>query len=196
MPKTNPGAFDQLFAYFSKTAPISRPEFEQLIPYFEPVFFPKYSYLLRQGEICNSIYFVSQGSFRIYHIHENGQELTRYFAFANKFGTNLTSMIEGSPSVENLQAIEPLDVLEVKKQVFFELVERIPQVNKIYLNILQNAYITSQKRIYDLQGMPALDRLRWLLEQYPLILSRIPSRMIASYLGITPYTLSRLKSEI
>ena len=132
----------------------------------------------------------------MYHVNAEGMELTRYFAFENKFGTNLTSLIEGLPSIENLQAIEPLEVLRISKTDFFNLVESNPAINKIYRNILENAYITSQKRIYDLQGMTALDRLRWLLEQYPMILTRIPSRMIASYLGITPYTLSRLKSQL
>ncbi|GMQ27486.1 Crp/Fnr family transcriptional regulator [Algoriphagus confluentis] len=196
MAKFPPGAWDQLRNYFSKIAPISEGEFEDLKPSFTPSYFPRNSFLLRQGELCQSMYFVVKGSFRIFHINDSGQELTRYFAFENKFGTNLTSMIEGSPSVENLQAVEPLFVLEIKKATFFQLVETISQVNKIYRNILQNAYITSQRRIYDLQGMSALDRLKWLLEQYPLILSRIPSRLVASYLGISQYTLSRLKSEL
>ncbi len=196
MAKFPPEAYAQLKAYFSQVAPVSDADFEAIKPRFLPVYFQKNQFLLRQGEICSSIYFVVKGSFRIFHVNQEGIELTRYFAFENKFGTNLTSMIEGTESVENLQAIEPLYVFEVKKAAFFELVETSPQVNKIYRNILQNAYITSQRRIYDLQGMTALDRLKWLLGQYPLILSRIPSRLVASYLGVTPYTLSRLKNGL
>lgn len=196
MAKFPPEAHAQLRAYFSQVAPVSDVDFEAIKPCFSPVYFQKNQFILRQGEICTSIYFVVQGSFRIYHVNKEGIELTRYFAFENKFGTNLTSMIEGTPSVENLQAIEPVYAFEVRKSAFFELVETFPQVNKIYRNILQNAYITSQRRIYDLQGMTALDRLRWLLGQYPLILIRIPSRLVASYLGISPYTLSRLKNEL
>jgi CRP-like cAMP-binding protein len=186
----------QLFAYFQSVAPISDSEFERIKDCFVHQRIKRNEYLLREGEVCLFNYFVLKGTFRMFHINSEGQELTRYFAFENKFGTNLTSIIEGSPSLENLQAIEPLEVLRIGKSDFFHLVENIPQVNRIYRNILQNAYITSQKRIYDLQGMSALDRLKWLLGQYPGILNRIPSRLIASYLGITPFTLSRLKAEL
>ena len=185
-----------LYRYMSERTGLSFEEFAPIATCFQPFSYKTNQYLLREGEICQHNYFVTKGSFRMYHINAEGMELTRYFAFENKFGTNLTSLIEGLPSIENLQAIEPLEVLRISKTDFFGLVERNPAVNKVYRNILENAYITSQKRIYDLQGMAALDRLRWLLEQYPMILTRIPSRMIASYLGITPYTLSRLKSQL
>jgi CRP-like cAMP-binding protein len=175
---------------------ISETDFTEISSYFQPFSCKPNHYLLREGEVCQFNYFVTKGSFRMFQVNADGQELTRYFAFDNKFGTNLTSLIEGSRSIENLQAIEPLEGLKISKADFFKLVENHPAVNTIYRNILENAYVTSQKRIYDLQGMTALDRLRWLLEQYPLILTRIPSRMIASYLGITPYTLSRLKAQL
>lgn len=187
---------DPLLDYIRSLVPISVDEFDRFKDRFVPVRLKRNEYLLRAGEVCQHNYFVIKGSFRMYHINPEGQELTRYFAFENKFGTNLTSLIEGSPSLENMQAMEPLEVLRITKTDFFHLVETVPQVNKIYRNILQNAYITSQKRIYDLQGMPALDRLKWLLGQYPKILNRLPSRLIASYLGITPFTLSRLKAEL
>lgn len=185
-----------MLAYIRVLMPLSQEEFDRFRDRFVIMRYKRNEFLVREGEICQFNYFVIKGSFRMYQINEEGQELTRYFAFENKFGTNLTSLIEGNPSFENLQALEPLEVLRISKTDFFQLVETEPAVNKIYLNILQNAYITSQKRIYDLQGMTALDRLRWLLEQYPMILTRIPSRMIASYLGITPYTLSRLKAQL
>lgn len=187
---------EQFLAYIRLLVPISDPEFDRIKGYFVYQRFKRNEYLLQAGEVCLFNYFVLKGSFRMYHINPEGQELTRYFAFENKFGTNLTSLIDGSGSLEHLQAIEPLEVLKISKTDFFHLVDTVPQVNKIYRNILQNAYVTSQKRIYDLQGMSALDRLRWLLSQYPGILNRIPSRMIASYLGITPFTLSRLKAEL
>lgn len=187
---------DLLYRYMHPKTGISEQEFAPIAACFQPYSYKINQYLLREGEVCQHNYFVAKGSFRMYQVNAEGQELTRYFAFENKFGTNLTSLIEGLPSIENLQAIEPLEVLRISKTDFFELVESNPAVNKIYRNILENAYITSQKRIYDLQGMNALDRLRWLMGQYPMILTRIPSRMIASYLGITPYTLSRLKAQL
>ena len=125
-----------------------------------------------------------------------GEELIRYFALENKFVSNLTSFITGLPSEEFIQANEKTELLYIPKAVFLELVENLPAINRVYRNMLEKAYITSQKRIYQFQGLNAVDRLRWLLEEYPGILSRIPNRLVASYLGITPYTLSRIKSEL
>ena len=185
-----------LLAYIRKLTPLSEPEFEEFKNLFVLKKAKRNQFILREGEICQHIYFILQGSFRLYQINEIGQEQIRYFALENKFGTNLTSLIEGSASQEYIQSIEPTEYFQIGKIDFFKLVETVPQLNVVYRNILENAYITSQKRIYKLQGMSALDKLRWLTQHYPGILARIPSRMIASYLGITPFTLSRLKSEM
>lgn len=187
---------DILFRYIQSKAPISVEEFSRFKDFFIFQKVKTNEFLLREGEICLYNHFVLKGSFRFYHVNPEGQELTRYFAFEDKFGTNLTSLIEGTPSLEYIQAVELSEILKIRSSDFFRLVETVPQINLVYLNILQNAYITSQKRIYDLQGMSALDRLKWLLKHQPGILSRIPSRLVASYLGITPFTLSRLKAEL
>lgn len=187
---------DILFWYVNSKAPITEQEFSRFKDLFHYQKVKTNEFILREGEVCLFNYFVLKGSFRFFHVNPEGQELTRYFAFENKFGTNLTSLIEGTPSYEYIQAVEPSEVLKIRSGDFFRLVETVPQINLVYRKILQNAYISSQKRIYDLQGMSALDRLKWLLNHQPGILSRIPSRMVASYLGITPYTLSRLKSKL
>lgn len=132
----------------------------------------------------------------MYHLGPEGQEFTRYFAFENKFGTSLTSLIESKPAIENIQAVEKSEVMKISKVDFFNLVETVPAVNLVYRNMLEQAYITSQKRIYDFQEKSALERLKWLLTHQPGILNRIPSRLVASYLGITSYTLSRIKAEL
>lgn len=188
--------YDILFRYVQSKTPITEEEFSRFKDHFIYQKVKTNEFILREGEVCIFNHFVLKGSFRFYHVNPEGQELTRYFAFENKFGTNLTSLIEGTPSVEYIQAVEPSEILKIRSKDFFRLVETVPQINLVYRNILENAYITSQKRIYDLQGMSALERLKWLLQHQPGILSRIPSRLVASYLGITPYTLSRIKSEL
>ena len=187
---------DQLLSYIQALAPLTVAEFSKFKDQFVLLKVKRNEYLLREGEVCNFNLFVCSGALRMYHIGLEGQELTRYFAFENKFGTSLTSLIEGKPAIENIQAVEKSVVLRISKTDFLNLVETVPQVNLIYRNMLEQAYITSQKRIYDLQGKPAIERLKWLMNHKPGILNRIPSRLVASYLGITSYTLSRLKAEL
>ena len=194
--KTRMSPHDQLLSYIQALAPLTEEEFSKFKDQFVIQKVKRNEYLLREGEICNFNLFVCKGTLRMYHVNLEGQELTRYFAFENKFGTSLTSLIEGKPAFENIQAVEKSVVLKVSKTHFLNLVETVPQVNLIYRNMLEQAYITSQKRIYDFQGKSALERLKWLMQHQPGILNRIPSRLIASYLGITSYTLSRIKAEL
>ncbi len=168
----------------------------RIAPYFIEKNFRKNEYILREGEVYKYNYFVLSGCMRLFNTNKEGIENTRYIAFEGKFGTSFTSLITGLPSFENIQSLEKTTVLSIYKDDFYALVESEPAVNKIYRNILESAYITTQKRIYDFQGSDSLERIQWLLKNQPKILSRISNKIVASYLGITPYTLSRLKSKL
>lgn len=169
---------------------------EKIAPFFVEKSYDKNEYLLREGEVCKYNYFIISGCMRIFTTNNEGVENTRYIAFEGKFGTSFTSLITGKPSFENIQSLEKTKVLSIYKDDFYDLVETEPAVNQIYRNILESAYITTQKRIYDFQGADSLQRVQWILENQPKILSRISNKVVASYLGITPHTLSRLKSKL
>lgn len=188
--------YDQLFEYLQSKMKIDKETFSQCCPYFHYKKIRKNEHLLMEGDICKHNYFVNNGCLRVYAVNEEGLESTRYFAFENKFGTALSSFIEQKPSFEFIQAIEHSEILIITRQDFFHLVNTVPQMNFIYRDILEMAYITSQKRIYNFQRESALERLKWLMEYQPMILSRLSNKVVASYLGITPYTLSRLKAEL
>ncbi|SDM19038.1 cAMP-binding domain of CRP or a regulatory subunit of cAMP-dependent protein kinases [Catalinimonas alkaloidigena] len=185
-----------LHRYFQEKTDVDPATFETIRAYFEPKKVRRNEVLLSAGDVCRHHYFVTKGCIRIYTLTPEGQELTRYFTFEGKFGTALTSLIEQQPSFEFLQAIEKSEVLVIGRDDFFQLVDTVPQFNLIYRDMLEMAYITSQKRIYGLQGESALERLRWLMRYQPKIVSRLSNKVIASYLGVTPYTLSRLKTEL
>jgi CRP-like cAMP-binding protein len=188
--------YNLLYQYFQEKTDIDHKVFSSFSHYFKPRQSKRNEVLLRKGEVCKFNLFVNTGCVRIFTINEEGQELTRYFTFEGKFGTALSSLIEQQPSFEYIQSVEKSQLLIISRQDFFQLVDTIPQVNYVYRDILEMAYITSQKRIYGLQGQSALDRLKWLVNYQPKILSRLSNKVIASYLGVTPYTLSRLKAEL
>jgi len=187
---------EHLFKYFTEKVRIGRAEFDIFSHSFKPLKLKRNEFLLRPGETCKHNYFVTAGCLRFFTTNQEGQEVTRYFAFEGSFGTALTSFIEKSPTFEYIQSIQKSEVLAISRQDFYELVDNNPYIWSIYKDILEKAYITSQKRIYGLQGDSALDRLKWLMEYQPKILSKLSNKVIASYLGVTPYTLSRLKSEL
>lgn len=184
-----------LLAYFQERTHINEDTLTSLTPYFKERTFRKHEFLLREGEVCKSNYFVVSGCLRMFSVNRDGLENTRHLAFEGKFGTSFTSLITGQPSIEYIQALENTTVLSISKEDFYYLVANEPAVNQVYLKILESAYITTQKRIYDFQGMDSMQRLKWLLDQQPNVFDRLSSKVIASYLGITPYTLSRIKRK-
>ena len=182
----------RLFQYIQSKTRLDDSAMERIGACFSCKKLKRNEHLLIEGNVCRYNYFVN----RFYSINEQGQELIRYFAFEGKFGTALSSFIEEQSATENIQAIEKTEVLAIARTDFYHLVDTMSAMNAIYRDVLEMAYVTSQQRIYDFQGQPALERLKWLLQYQPNALTRLPSKMVAAYLGVTPYTLSRLKAEL
>ena len=188
--------YDILRKYFSDRTQIDEPTFDIIAELFKPLTTKKNEILLMPGQICKHYYFVNKGALRLYTVNEDGQEATRYFAFEGAFGSALPSLIQQKPAFEFVQTIEKSELLSISREDFFRLVDTVPAVATIYRLILEAGFITAQQRIYGFQGLSALDKLKWLIHYQPKLMTRVSSRMIASYLGITPYTLSRLKAEL
>ncbi len=188
--------FDKLYTYFKNGVDISNDRFDLIKGHFKIRTLKRNEFLLRAGETCKYNYFVNSGCIRFYTTNKEGNEMTRYFAFEEKFGTALTSLIQQQPSIEFMQSIMDSEVLMITRKDFYHLVQTMPEVSSVYQNMLEQAYIMSQERIYGFQGHSALERLEWLMTQQPKILSKLSNKVIASYLGVTPFTLSRLKTEL
>lgn len=145
---------------------------------------------------CSRYYFISKGSLRIFTINEEGIENTRCLAFENMFCTALPSFIDQKPAYEYLQAIEKSELLSISREDFFKLVNEFPPFDKVYREILEMAFIISQQRIYSFQGFDALEKVQWLIENQPNVLLKVSNKIAASYLGLSPSTLSRVKAKL
>jgi CRP-like cAMP-binding protein len=95
-----------------------------------------------------------------------------------------------------VQTIEKSELLAISRDSFFHLVNTIPQFASIYRQILEVSFISAQKRIYGFQGLDALEKVKWVMNYNPKLLTRVSNKMAASFLGLTPATLSRLKSKL
>ena len=151
--------------------------------------------LLQAGDICPYLYFVNSGCLRIYMLDINGKEATRFLVTENRFGTAFPSFILQEPSLAAIQSIEPSDVLYISHHDFNALFEEFPEWEHSYRIGLQMDYIASIKRIESLITMDAKQRYQVLMQTNPTLIQRLPSKIIADYLGISQETLSRLKSK-
>ena len=169
---------------------------EKICSYFTLVKTKRNDILLDYDQVCNHYYFINKGAIRLFTIAKDGTENSRYFAFEGNFATALPSFIDQKPAEEYLQTIEKSELLSISRADFYFLVNTVPQFTKIYTEILELGFIMAQKRIYGFQGFDALNKVKWIIKYQPQLLLKVSNKMVASYLGISPSTLSRIKSSL
>lgn len=152
--------------------------------------------LLGYDQVANDYNFINKGCIRIFTINKDGQETSRHFAFEGNFVAALPSFIDQKPAEEFMQTIEKCELLKISRTDFYHLVETAPAFAKIYTEILELGFIVAQKRIYGFQGFDALEKVQWIIKNQPQLLLRVSNKMVASYLGISPSTLSRIKAKL
>jgi CRP-like cAMP-binding protein len=156
----------------------------------------KKDHLVKTGEVCNRLAFFSSGYFRFYHINASGDEITSDFYFAPGFVTSYTSFITGNSSFVNVQAMEDMEVMELKRSDVYRLYDSNPSIERLGRLMGEMVAITSETHLFMLLNQTAENRYRNLLGKYPEFVRHIPLQYIASYLGITQETLSRIRKNI
>ena len=170
--------------------------FEQVLPHFQEVACKRGEQLLREGQVCSYVWFIVQGCLQVYVIDKNGNESTRELYVEDQWTTDIFGFQNQTPSREFIKCVEPSALLRIHYDSFQALASRIPTFAAIYKQILEVSYNNSVYRINTLMSLGALDRIKWLMEHKPQLTSRLSSRLLASYLGITPETMTRLKAKL
>ena len=152
--------------------------------------------LVDYNQVADSYFFINKGAIRLFTINKEGLETSRYFAFEGNFVAALPSFIDQKPAEEFMQSIENCVLLKISRIDFYKLVETIPEFARIYTEILELGFIVAQKRIYGFQGFEALEKVQWIIKNQPQLLLRVSNKMVSSYLGISPSTLSRIKAKL
>lgn len=158
--------------------------------------FKKDKYLLRNGEFCKHSFFVEKGLLRQYSIDEKGKEHILSFAPENWFVTDRESTYFNRPSAYFIQALEDSEVVMLDENFIKSLAEKIPSFTNFNNRLLHNHIRQLQNRINLLLSVTAEDRYLQFVKMYPDILLRVSQTMVASYLGITPESLSRVRREL
>lgn len=165
-------------------------------PYFEELITQRGEHLLMQGEICKYVYFIVKGCLQVYVIDKNGSESTREIYVEDQWTTDIFGFQNQVPSSEFIKCAEACKLLRIHYSSFQALSEAVPQFAGIYKQILEVSYNNTVYRVNTLTSMDALERLKWFQENKPKLMSRLSSRLIASYLGISPETMTRLKAKL
>ena len=155
----------------------------------------KSDYILEQGAVCNYIYFLDQGFARQFY-YKNGKEITEWFAAEKEFCFSIESYFHHTPSKLTIQALEDSVVIGLHRDALMELSKKHSQISQLALNMLSTSLVYSQQRMETILFESAKDRYRHLLETKPKIIQKVPLAHIASFLGITQETLSRIRAKL
>jgi len=156
----------------------------------------KRQYLLQEGEICKSVAFVNKGILRSYLVDEKSNERIIQFAPESWFISDLYSFITNDFSNLNIDAIENSELVLVSQAAHEHLEKIIPEFFKFNYMQYRGAYIALQKRLTNMFTLSAEEKYIKMLSIYPDIMQRVPQHMIASYLGLKPETLSRVRKKL
>jgi CRP-like cAMP-binding protein len=186
---------EQLITYFTKNFRTTPSELEMLVAAFKQKTVKKNENLISKDEICRYSYFVCSGSVRAYFITDDGQEATRYVALENQFITTIHSFISQNPTNEYIQATETSELLYISYTDFKKLIAETNLAKDLYIKQLEVAYITNHWRLESFLKMSAKQRYDFLIQTNPALIQRLSNKIVASYLGITQESLSRLKAQ-
>lgn len=188
--------FDLLHQKLSSVIAISEEEFQQFCTSFKPKKIRKKQYLLQSGDVNRYQAFVVKGLLRSYTVDEKDNEHILQFASEGWWIADLSSYLTSEPSILNIDALEDAELLLLDKNAWEASMKSIPVLEHYFRIILQNHLVATQKRLLQSLSETAEEKYTRFLKTYPECLQRMPQHMIASYLGITRETLSRVRKGL
>jgi CRP-like cAMP-binding protein len=188
--------YEQLARYLRQLSDIPDAEIAKAMKIFKPVSAPKGNFLLRAGEVPRTLGFVVSGVIRLFFVTPDGHERTRSFRIENSFVASYSALLLGEPSRLFLQALEPTSLLITPYSAYQELTAGHLCWQIMDRKLAQMLFIRQEQRECELLLDDATTRYLKFRAEYPGLEDRVKQHHIASYLGITPVTLSRIRSQL
>jgi CRP-like cAMP-binding protein len=184
----------QLLSYIKNHYNISSPAIDALHKSFTKIKLSKNEFLIKKGQVCKHLYFLEKGCIRgFYNI--DGKDVTQWFGFENDFATSFRSFIAQVPAAEYIHVVEDATFWAITKDELNNLFANFIEIEKIVRLIYEQYYIRLEERYANAHFKTATERYENLLQYEPHILQRMPLGYIASYLGISQETLSRIRAK-
>ncbi len=184
-----------LFDYMNNIHPMSEGLARAMEHSFEVIEVPKKHLLQKDGDTCNHLYLVLDGLVRMYYIKDD-EEVSSLFIEEKYLFNAPQSFYLRKPGYEFIESLEPSVLARIHYDELQQLYKTYPELNFISRVITENYFVKSEERLYLLRKQTAEERYRYFTERYPKLLQRVPLKHIASYLGITLETMSRIRNKI
>ncbi len=188
--------FDSINEYVNKCIIIDSEEITVFNDLLEFKKVPKKTMLLHDGDICNFEAFINKGCVRTYYIDENGFEVTLQFAIEEWWVSDIASFHERTPSNMFIETLDDCELLLLSPQTKETLLQRIPKMERVFRLMVQRNLSVLQSRLFKTIASSAEEKYLDFLKSYPAIPQRVAQHYIASYLGISPEFLSKVRTKM
>ena len=187
--------YESLFPNLKHLIGLTNEEFDTFLGCLQFQKLKRKEILIVEGDICRYAYFIKKGCLRYFH-NVDGQEITGQFFFENAWYTDYESFLLQKPSKQNIDALEPTELVLLPKNELQNLYITIPKFEKFGRIMAETAFIGLRNRTELLTQQSAEERYLSLMKERPKVIERVPQHYIASYLGIKPPSLSRIRKRI
>jgi CRP-like cAMP-binding protein len=188
--------FDLLQKHINRRVYLTDEEFHISSKFFVHKKVRKNQFLLNEGDLCRNIGFVNYGCLREYTIDSKGIVHIIQFAIEDWWVSDLHSFLSGLPASYNIDALQDSEVLLLEKSARDELLNACPKMERFFRLLVEGNHVATQQRIADSLSASAEERYLKFIKTYPKLFEQVPQNQIASYLGITPQSLSRIRKEL
>ncbi|HTJ50525.1 MAG TPA: Crp/Fnr family transcriptional regulator [Cyclobacteriaceae bacterium] len=189
-------AEQQLFTFFDSYVPLSAEEKQELSARAKERTLKRKEFFLQEGQVCHHHAFVVEGCFKTYSVDNLGKEHNLQFAAENDWIADISSFYSDKPSKLYIETLEPSRILMIEKKDLLFFYKNYPKFVRYFKVIFENKFVEMQNRVLQNISSTAEERYLTFLEQYPQLSNRIPSIQIASYLGVTPEFLSKIRKDL
>jgi CRP-like cAMP-binding protein len=185
---------NQLLAHFKQISSLTASSEAALASLIQTHFIPKNQDLQQIGQTCKTLYFLKKGLARIYYF-QDGNDVTEGFYLPFCLIARAESLFAAMPSKKAIQVLEDAEVWSIATSDLFSIYETHRDIERLFSRMFEQAYVQTIQRIENLQFHTAEERYRLLTQDQPDVLRKAPLKYIASYLGITQVSLSRIRAK-
>jgi len=192
----SPAAIDAIVTFFDSYVPLTAEEKNDLSSWVKERKMKRKEFFLEEGQVCHHYGFVVSGCLRTYAVDDSGKEHNLQFAAEQDWVVDLSSFYSDKPGKLYIETLEPAHLLLLEKNDVIQLYKRYPKFVRYFKVIFENKFVEMQNRVLQNISSTAEERYLAFLEQYPRLSNRLPSVHIASYLGVTPEFLSKVRKDL
>lgn len=186
---------ENIIRHFEKYLPLDNEEIQALTSRVIERKIKRRQFLLQEGDVCKYFSYVKSGCFKMYGVDDKGVEHNLVFAIEDDWISDIGSLHKEQPSKLFIEAVEPAVVLQISKGDLWYLYTNYPKFDRNFRVIIEDKYIELQDRLLQTVSATALERYESFIDQYPHLANRLPGTQIASYLGVTPEFLSKIRND-